>query len=98
MLIFGYRLHSFGSALRPVVFPLFFFYRHFNSPTSKWWSYPLGVAREAAGDADGVIGVAVPAALVDVAVDVAVEELDHDYSERKHSCEQSTCIYFILLL
>ena len=59
---------------------LFFFYRHFKSPTSKWWSYPLGVAREAAGDADGVIGVAVPAALVDVdeAVDEAAEDLNHE--------------------
>ena len=53
----------------------FFFFRHFKSPALKW---RLRVAREAAGDADGIIGMAVPMAPVDVAVAVAAEELDHD--------------------
>ena len=52
----------------------FFFYRPSKSQTSRWLLYRLEVAREALGDTDGVVGVAVPVTPEDVAM--AVEELE----------------------
>ena len=50
-----------------------------------------------AGDADGIIGVAVPVAPVDVAVVVATEELNHD-SETKTHIVYMYLFYFICIV